>query len=89
MKKINAQFIGVLTATPIKSSTRCPLEVAKFTRTHSDDHLTETVKEYQHTEFPGMDLWNECLKGNWAWRVMKNLTASTCHGLVPQLRPYT
>jgi hypothetical protein len=98
MKKINARFIeaGFLPLPPIKviDTMLAAKEVAKFTSNRLawlSDHLTETVK-YQHTEFPGMDLWNECLKGNpKAWRVMKKyncIDVPATEELYLKLRPY-
>lgn len=98
MKKINARFIeqGLLPLHPIKviDTLLAAREVAKFTSNRLawlSDHLTETVKS-EHAAFPGMELWNECLKGNKAaWREMKKyncIDVPATEELYLKLRPY-
>jgi hypothetical protein len=69
-------------------------DVAKFTSNKLEwlsKHLTDTPK-YAHSEFPGMELWTECLKGNpKAWRVMKKyncIDVPATEELYLKLRPY-
>jgi hypothetical protein len=39
-------------------------------------------KKYEHKEFPGFDLWSECLKGNpKAWRALKKYNCDDLIGL--------
>jgi phage FluMu protein Com len=98
MKKINARFIehGLPPCPPIKviDTMLIAKEVAKFTSNRLawlSEHLTNTPK-YEHTEFPGMELWNECLKGNKkAWAVMKKyncIDVPATEELYLKLRPY-
>lgn len=78
MKKINARFlmVGLPALPPIKviDTLLIAKDVAKFTSNKLEwlsKYLTKTPK-YAHSEFPGMELWTECLKGNKrAWAVMK------------------
>lgn len=98
LKKINARFIeaGLPPCPPIKviDTMLAARAVAKFTSNRLawlSEHLTDTPK-YEHTEFPGMELWNECLKGNSkAWAVMKKYNCIDVPGteeLYLKLRPY-
>jgi hypothetical protein len=98
MKKINARFIeaGMMPLPPIKviDTLLAAREVAKFTSNRLEwlsKHLTDTPK-YAHSEFPGMELWTECLKGNpKAWRVMKKyncIDVPATELLYLRLRPY-
>ena len=98
MKKINARFIeaGMLPLQPIKviDTLLAAKEVAKFTSNRLEwlsKHLTDTPK-YAHSEFPGMELWTECLKGNpKAWAVMKKyncIDVPATEKLYLRLRPY-
>ena len=98
MKKINARFIaaGMLPLPPIKviDTMLAAKEVAKFTSNRLEwlsKHLTDTPK-YAHSEFPGMELWTECLNGNpKAWRVMKKyncIDVPATEKLYLRLRPY-
>ena len=98
LKKINARFIelGMLPVSPIKviDTMLVAKEVAKFTSNRLawlSDHLTDTPKD-EHKEFPGMELWSECLKGNpKAWRVMKKyncIDVPATEKLYLKLRPY-
>jgi hypothetical protein len=74
------------------------LEMAKasaaFTSNKQDwlsQKLTALAKEH-HDEFPGMELWNECLKGNpRAWQVMKKYNirdVAGCEEMYLALRPH-
>ena len=98
MKKINARFIeaGMLPIPPVRvvDTLEEAKAAAKFTSNRLawlSDHLTETVK-YEHSAFPGMELWNECLKGNKAaWREMKKyncIDVPATEELYLRLRPY-
>ena len=98
MKKINARFIerGFMPLPPIRviDTMLVAKDVAKFTSNKLEwlsKHLTDTPK-YSHSEFPGMELWTECLKGNKkAWRVMKKyncIDVPATEELYLKLRPY-
>jgi ribosomal protein S27AE len=98
MKKINARFIelGFPPLPPIKviDTLLIAKDVAKFTSNRLEwlsKHLTDTPK-YSHSEFPGMELWTECLNGNpKAWKVMKKYNCIDVPGteeLYLKLRPY-
>jgi hypothetical protein len=98
LKKINARFIeaGLPPVAPIKviDTLLVAKEVAKFTSNRLEwlsKHLTDTPK-YAHSEFPGMELWTECLKGNpKAWRVMKKyncIDVPATEELYLKLRPF-
>lgn len=98
LKKINARFIeaGLVPVPPIKviDTMLVAKDVAKFTSNKLEwlsKHLTDTPK-YAHSEFPGMELWTECLKGNpKAWRVMKKyncIDVPATEELYLKLRPY-
>lgn len=98
LKKINARFIekGFAPLPPIKviDTMLAAKEIAKFTSNKLEwlsKHLTDTPK-YAHSEFPGMELWTECLKGNpKAWKVMKHyncVDVPATEELYLKLRPY-
>lgn len=98
LKKINARFIelGMLPVAPIKviDTMLIAKDVAKFTSNRLawlSEHLTDTPKD-EHKEFPGMELWSECLKGNpRAWKVMKKyncIDVPATEKLYLKLRPY-
>jgi hypothetical protein len=98
LKKINARFIeaGLPPVPPLKviDTMLVAKDVAKFTSNKLEwlsKHLTDTPK-YAHSEFPGMELWTECLKGNpKAWRVMKKyncIDVPATEKLYLKLRPY-
>lgn len=98
LKKINARFIahGFQPLPPIKviDTMLVAKDVAKFTSNRLEwlsKHLTDTPK-YAHSEFPGMELWTECLKGNpKAWAVMKKyncIDVPATEELYLKLRPY-
>jgi len=98
LKKINARFIeaGLPPVPPLKviDTMLVAKDVAKFTSNKLEwlsKHLTDTPK-YAHSEFPGMELWTGCLKGNpKAWRVMKKyncIDVPATEELYLKLRPY-
>lgn len=98
LKKINARFIekGFDPTPPIKviDTMLVAKDVAKFTSNRLEwlsKHLTDTPK-YAHSEFPGMELWTECLKGNpKAWKVMKKyncIDVPATEELYLKLRPF-
>lgn len=78
-KKMNARFI--LNGLPRPSTYRSidTLDIAKanfgFTSrklAYMTDHLCNDVKKQDHKEFPGHEMWVECLKGNQkAWEAME------------------
>jgi DNA polymerase elongation subunit (family B) len=77
--KINARFMihGITPPSPYKhlDTYRIVKRVAQFT-SNSLEYLTEKLctkyRKLSHRKFPGMSLWNECLKGNReAWEEMK------------------
>ena len=98
MKKINARFIekGFAPLPPIKviDTLLIAKDVAAFTSNKLEwlsKHLTE-VPKYAHSEFPGMELWTECLRGNKkAWAVMKKyncIDVPATEELYYKLRPH-
>lgn len=98
LKKINARFIalGLPPVAPLKiiDTMLHAREVAAFTSNKLEwlsKHLTDTPK-YAHSEFPGMELWTECLNGNRkAWKVMKKyncIDVPATEELYIKLRPY-
>jgi hypothetical protein len=98
MKKINARFLmaGLPPLPPIKviDTMLIAKDVAKFTSNKLawlSEYLTDTPKD-EHNEFPGMELWTECLKGNKrAWAVMKKyncIDVPATEKLYLRLRPY-
>lgn len=97
-KKINARFIeaGLPPPSPYKliDTLLMAKQVARFTSNKLDwlsQRLAENKKDH-HTEFPGMDLWVECLKGNpRAWAEMKKYNIGdipSCEEVYLKLRPY-
>lgn len=97
-KKINARFIqaGMPPPSPYKivDTMLEAKKVAAFTSNKLawlSDILTDTPKE-DHPEFPGFELWTECLKDNpRAWKVMKRYNdrdIPSCEGVYLKLRPY-
>ncbi|HVH93244.1 MAG TPA: ribonuclease H-like domain-containing protein [Candidatus Acidoferrum sp.] len=98
VKKINARFLqaGMPPPRPFKviDTLLMAKQVAAFTSNKLDwlsQILTDTPKDH-HNAFPGMDLWNECLKGNpAAWRAMKRYNKRdipSCEKVYLALRPY-
>lgn len=98
VKKINARFIeaGLPPVAPYKiiDTLLIAKDVAKFTSNKLEwlsKILTGQPKE-THAEFPGMELWVECLKGNKrAWRVMKKYNIQDVvadEEVYLKLRPY-
>lgn len=97
-KKINARFIQAKMPPPrpykIVDTLLMAKQVAAFTSNKLDwlsQILTDTPKDH-HNAFPGMELWNECLKGNpAAWRAMKKYNQRdipSCEKVYTALRPY-
>jgi hypothetical protein len=78
IRKLNARFIeaGMLPPSPYKQiDTKVEAaKVAMFTSNKLEwlaAHLADVPKD-KHKEFPGFDLWAECLKGNpRAWAAMR------------------
>ena len=98
VKKIQARFIqeGFAPTRPFKvvDTMEMAKQVARFTSNKQDwlsQILTDEAKEH-HNEFPGMDLWVECLKGNQrAWRCMEKYNKQDvrgCEGMYLALRPF-
>jgi len=78
-RKLNARFIeyGMKPPKPYKhlDTYKIAKAAAEFT-SHKLEYLTDKLctkyKKLSHKNFPGMSLWNECLKGNIkAWNEMK------------------
>lgn len=97
-KKIVARFIqaGMPPPKPYKivDTLLMAKQVAAFTSNKLDwlsQILTDTPKDH-HNAFPGMELWNECLKGNpAAWAAMKRYNKRdipSCEKVYLALRPY-
>ena len=78
-RKLNARFIeyGMKPPKPYKhlDTYKIAKAIGAFT-SHKLEYLTDKLctkyKKLSHKNFPGMSLWNECLKGNVkAWNEMK------------------
>jgi DNA polymerase elongation subunit (family B) len=78
-RKLNARFIqyGMKPPKPYRhlDTYKIAKAAAEFT-SHKLEYLTEKLcvkyKKLSHKKFPGMSLWNECLKGNTAaWNEMR------------------
>lgn len=78
-RKLNARFIeyGMKPPKPYRhlDTYKIAKAAAEFT-SHKLEYLTDKLctkyKKLSHKKFPGMSLWNECLKGNiQAWDEMK------------------
>lgn len=78
-RKLNARFIyyGMKPPKPYRhlDTYKIAKAAAEFT-SHKLEYLTDKLctkyKKLSHSKFPGMSLWNECLKGNSkAWDEMK------------------
>lgn len=78
-RKLNARFIqyGMKPPKPYRhlDTYKIAKAAAEFT-SHKLEYLTDKLctkyKKLSHKKFPGMSLWNECLKGNVkAWEEMK------------------
>lgn len=77
-KKINARFIlnGFPPPSPYKIvDTQLQAQMLFGFTSHKLEYMTDklcTIKKEKHREFPGHELWAECLKGNQkAWKAMK------------------
>jgi hypothetical protein len=97
-KKINARFLEAGLPPPSPYVMIDTLEMAKdaaaFTSNKLDwlsQKLARTHKDH-HNEFPGMDLWVECLKGNpRAWAAMRGYNipdVASTEEVYLMLRPY-
>jgi hypothetical protein len=79
VKKINARFILNGFQPPSSFKHIDTLEIAKkhfgFTSNklaYMSDKLCTKYKKLEHSQFPGFELWKECLKGNQdAWKEME------------------
>lgn len=98
VKKINARFLeaGFDPPSPYKivDTLEMAKQIARFTSNKQDwlsQLLTDQPKEH-HKEFPGMELWVECLKGNpRAWAVMKKYNKrdiTGCEEMYLAMRPF-
>lgn len=87
VKKIQARFVqlGYQPPAPFRvvDTLEMAKQIARFTSNKQDwlsQILTDQAKEH-HNEFPGMDLWVECLKGNLkAWRCMEKYNKQDVRG---------
>lgn len=98
VKKIMARFLteGLPPPSPFKviDTLEMAKQIARFTSNKQDwlsQLLTDQPKEH-HKEFPGMELWVECLKGNpRAWAVMKKYNKrdiTGCEKMYLTMLPY-
>lgn len=98
VKKVMARFLeaGLPPPSPFKvvDTLLEAKNIAKFTSNKLDwlsQKLTDNAKDH-HNEFPGMELWVECLKGNpKAWAVMRKYNPIDVIGtedVYLKLRPY-
>lgn len=98
MKKINARFL--MAGMPPPSTYRVvdtlleARKIAKFTSNRLDflaDILTDSPKDV-HSEFPGMELWKQCLAGNpKAWAAMRKYNIQdiiSTEKVYVRMRPY-
>ena len=97
-KKINARFLAAGMPPPspyrIVDTLEMAKQIARFTSNKQDwlsQVLTDEHKEH-HNEFPGMDLWVQCLAGNpKAWACMKKYNKKDitgCEKMYLAMRPY-
>ena len=97
-KKINARFIQAGLSPPSPYVIIDTLEMAKASAAMTSNKLdwlssklTDMAKDH-HNEFPGMELWNECLKDNpKAWKAMRKYNirdVPACEEVYLVLRPY-
>jgi hypothetical protein len=98
VKKIQARFLqaGFEPPSPFKvvDTLEMAKQIARFTSNKQDwlsQLLTEQPKEH-HNEFPGMELWVECLKGNRrAWAAMRKYNkrdVEGCEAMYLAMRPW-
>lgn len=98
IKKINARLLqlGIKPPSPFKQiDTKVEaVKIARFTSNKLEwlgAILTDAPKD-KHKEFPGMELWTECLKGNpRAWAVMRKYNPQdviTTEKTYLRMRPY-
>ncbi len=98
LRKIRARLIlaGFVPPSPVKviDTMLMARQVAAFTSNKLEwlaDKLS-TVPKSKHKEFPGFELWSECLKGNpRAWRAMKKYNIpdiTSCEEVYLRLRPW-
>lgn len=79
LKKLNARFIENGMGCPSEFETIDTYKMAsnKFGFTsnklaHMTNKLNKKYKKQEHKDFPGFDLWDECIKGNLkAWKCME------------------
>lgn len=97
-KKINARLIQLGFAPPapykVVDTLLMAKSVARFTSNKLEwlsGILTDIAKD-KHNEFPGFDLWAECMNGNpLAWAAMKKYNLQdipTCEAVYLKLRPW-
>lgn len=99
LRKINARFLalGMLPPSPYKVVDTM-LEARKIAALTSNklEWLTQVLhpeqKKDKHNEFPGFELWSECLKGNKrAWAAMRKYNPQDVVGMLfvyLKLRPF-
>lgn len=98
VKKINARFVqaGMPPPSPFRiiDTLEMAKDVAMFTSNKLDwlsQILTDSPKDH-HAEFPGMELWVQCLADNpRAWAAMKTYNLGdipSCEKVYLALRPY-
>lgn len=98
LRKIRARLIlaGFVPPSPVKvlDTMLMARQVAAFTSNKLEwlaDKLSNVPKS-KHKEFPGFELWSECLKGNpRAWRAMKRYNIpdiTSCEEVYLKLRPW-
>lgn len=97
-KKINARFLAHGLPPPSPYQIIDTLEMAKASAAMTSNKLdwlsqklTSMAKDH-HNEFPGMELWNECMAGNpRAWAAMKKYNirdVPACEEVYLRLRPF-
>lgn len=98
LRKIKARLIlhGFPPPSPVKvlDTMLMARQVAAFTSNKLEwlSEYLSNVKKSKHKEFPGFELWAECLKGNpAAWRAMKRYNIpdiESCEQVYMRLRPW-
>lgn len=97
-KKMNARFIEAGMLPPSPYIIIDTLEMAKASAAMTSNKLDwlsqklTTMPKDHHKDFPGMELWNECLKDNpKAWKVMRRYNirdVPACEEVYLRLRPW-
>lgn len=99
LPKINARMVmhGLTPYSPVRVVDTLEIAKRRFGFTSNKlawitKHLTPSTQKLDHREFPGFELWKQCLADNpRAWRVMRKYNRRDVVGLKPvylKLRPW-